>query len=512
MSSSLSPAKRVAAVEAMRSEVLDLLVVGAGATGTGTALDAASRGLTVGVIDKGDIASGTSSKSSQLVHGGLRYLQQGNISLVREALRERKLLLTTLAPHLVRPLAFMLPLKHRVWERLYVGAGLLAYDVIGGAGALPRHRHISKRGALKRFPDLNPDALIGAMQYFDAQMNDARLAVAIARTAAREGASIASYTSLVGRLPDETPGVHRVLVRDELTAEEYVIAARSIALCVGVWAPEVAAIFTESDNAVGIIRSKGVHLRIPRAAIDGSTALIVPTGKSVLFVLPSGNHWLVGTTDTEWMEDPDSVRPTQADIDYILGLLNAVVRHPITVDDVTYTYAGLRPLVKDQSVGGDTAKVTREHSIIRVAPGVLAIVGGKWTTYRVMARDLVDTLLPDLGEARPACRTQSIPLVGSAGEDARDVAALIALDPSLATPLIDAPGFTRADVAHACINEGAIHLSDVVDRRLRLGLALDSLPDSTLREVVEVMSDSLHWDATRVEQEIGSYSAQRASL
>ncbi len=279
MSSSLGPASREAAVQAMQSEVLDLLVVGAGATGTGTALDAASRGLSVGLIDKGDIASGTSSKSSQLVHGGLRYLQQGNVALVRESLRERKLLLTTLAPHLVRPLPFMLPLKHRVWERLYVGAGLLAYDVIGGAGAVPRHRHVSKRGAIARFPDLRPDALIGALQYYDAQMDDARLAVAIARTAAREGAHVAPHTSLVGRLSDEPQGVHRVVVRDELSGDEYVVSARNVALCVGVWAPEVSSVFTESDNAVGIIRSKGVHLRLPRSAIDGETALIVPTGQ-----------------------------------------------------------------------------------------------------------------------------------------------------------------------------------------------------------------------------------------
>jgi glycerol-3-phosphate dehydrogenase len=342
-------------MRAISSEVLDLLVVGAGATGTGTALDAASRGLTVGLIDKGDIASGTSSKSSQLVHGGLRYLQQRNFALVRESLRERKLLLTTLAPHLVRPLPFMLPLTHRVWERIYIGSGLLAYDLIGGAGAVPRHRHLSKRSAMAKFPDLRPDALVGALQYYDAQMDDARLAVAIARTAAREGAHVASHTALVGRLADEAQGVHRVVVRDELSGDEYVVSARNVALCVGVWAPEVSAVFTETDKAVGIIRSKGVHLRLPRSAIDGDTALIVFTGKSVLFVLPSANHWLVGTTDTEWLGDPDAVEATSGDIEYLLGLLNAVVRRPVTADDVTYTYAGLRPLVRDQSVGGNTA-------------------------------------------------------------------------------------------------------------------------------------------------------------
>jgi glycerol-3-phosphate dehydrogenase len=512
MDSSLGPASRAAAMRAISSEVLDLLVVGAGATGTGTALDAASRGLSVGLVDKGDIAGGTSSKSSKLVHGGLRYLQQGNVALVRESLRERKLLLTTLAPHLVRPLPFMLPLRHRVWERVYMGAGLLAYDLFGGAGAVPRHRHLSKRTALRKFPDLRPDALIGALQYYDAQMDDAGLAVAIARTAACEGAHVAPHAALVGRLPDGHEGIHRVLVRDELTGEEHVVSARSIALCVGAWAPEVSAVFTEAEDAVAIIRSKGVHLRLPRSAIDGETALIVPTGKSVLFVLPSERHWLVGTTDTEWLGDPDSVEPTMDDVEYLLGLLNSVVSRAVTADDVTYTFAGLRPLVRDEAVGGNTAKVTREHRIVTVSPGVLAIVGGKWTTYRVMARDLVDTVLVEAGEPSRPCGTESIPLVGSAGEARAEIAALTARDPRLAEPLPGAPGYLRADVAHACLSEGACILADVVDRRLRLGLNLDEVTDATVLAVASEMGAALGWNLATVERAAAGYRAPRVAL
>ena len=495
----------------MSSEVLDLLVVGAGATGTGTALDAASRGLSVGLIDKGDIASGTSSKSSQLVHGGLRYLQRGNVALVRESLRERKLLLTTLAPHLVRPLPFMMPLRHRVWERAYVGAGLAAYDLIGGAGAVPRHRHLSRQSALRKFSSLRSDALVGAMEYYDAQMDDARLAVAIARTAAREGAHVAPHAALVGRLPDARTGIHRVVVRDELTGEEHVVSARNVALCVGVWAPAVSSLFTETGHAVGIIRSKGVHLRLPRSAIDGETALIVPTGKSVLFVLPSANHWLVGTTDTEWLGEPDEVKPTTEDVEYLLGLLNAVVNPPVTIEQVTYTFAGLRPLVRDEAVGGNTAKVTREHRIVAVAPGVLAIVGGKWTTYRVMARDLVDTVLAEAGEPRRPCRTQSIPLVGSAGEAQTEIAALAALDSRLGEPLPGALGYRRADVAHACLSEGAFLLADVVDRRLRLGLNFDEVTDATVLAVATEMGQALGWDPLRVERAVSDYRESQVS-
>ncbi|MEI6361776.1 MAG: glycerol-3-phosphate dehydrogenase/oxidase [Actinomycetes bacterium] len=523
--SRLGPENRRAALLAMQQEVIDLLVVGAGATGCGTALDAASRGLPVALIDKGDIAVGTSSRSSKLVHGGLRYLQQGNVALVREALRERDLLLTTLAPHLVEPLPFMLPLHHRVWERAYIGAGLLAYDVLSGSSALPRHRHVTKTKALSRFPSLRRDSLVGALQYFDAQMDDARLAVAIARTASRSGAHVAPHVRLVGQRGDSRDGVHEVALRDELTGEDFTIRARSVALCVGVWAPEVSALFTGATEAVGVIRSKGVHLRLPREALSGETALIVPTGKSVLFVIPSDTHWLIGTTDTEWTANPDRVEPDRDDVDYLIGQLRRVVKEPISADDVTYTFAGLRPLVRDQSVGGNTAKVTREHRIVRVAPGVLAIVGGKWTTYRVMARDMVDTILSEGGLPPRPCVTQGMPLVGSSivpVVDARDVAALsptdrdaldrrygsrvgevlglIAREPDLIRELQDARGFIEAEVVHACLNEGACTLEDVLDRRLQVGLNLDVVTPELVRSVAHLMGRALGWDEASTNQ------------
>jgi len=526
MSSRLGPASRQQAIAEMAETVLDVLVVGAGATGCGTALDAAARGMSVALIDKGDIAEGTSSRSSKLVHGGLRYLQQGNVSLVREALRERDLLLTTLAPHLVEPLPFMLPLHHHVWERAYIGAGLLAYDVLAGSSVLPRHRHLTKSTAMSRFPSLRRDALVGALQYYDAQMDDARLAVAIARTAAQQGALVAPRTSLIGHVEDGD-GVHRVLLRDELSGEEFTVSARSIALCVGVWAPEVSAMFTESHDVVGVIRSKGVHLRLPRTALEGETALIVPTGKSVLFVIPSDTYWLIGTTDTEWSEAPDSVEPDERDVEYLLEQLAKVVSVKIDASDVTYTFAGLRPLVRDQAVGGNTAKVTREHRIVRVAPGVLAIVGGKWTTYRIMARDLVDTVLRDAGQKPRVCTTEQIPLVGSSvmpthvvdaapdlsdveratlerryGSRVSEVLAIMAAEPALAAGLPDAPGYRRAEVVHACMFEGASRLDDVIDRRLRFGLNLDVVTPELVQATVDIMGEALSWDASTVAREL----------
>jgi glycerol-3-phosphate dehydrogenase len=530
VSSRLGPESRQQAIVSMKETVVDLLVVGAGATGCGTALDAASRGMSVALIDKGDIAGGTSSRSSKLVHGGLRYLQQGNVKLVREALRERDLLLTTLAPHLVEPLPFMFPLKHHVWERTYIGAGLLAYDVLAGSSVLPHHRHVSKRSALARFPSLRPDALVGALQYFDAQMDDARLAVAIARTAAQQGALVAPHVSLVGRSSDDATGLHTVRARDELTGAEFTVRARSVALCVGVWAPEVSTLFTGVDDAVGIIRSKGVHLRLPRSAISGETALIVPTGKSVLFVIPSKTHWLVGTTDTEWTDDPDRVEADRDDVDYILGLLGKVVKEPISADDVTYTFAGLRPLVRDQAVGGNTAKVTREHRIVRVAPGVLAIIGGKWTTYRIMARDMVDTVLSEAGSPVRECITATIPLVGSSaipvddstpapglstadretlerryGTCVGELLAIMTADPGMVDELPHAPGYVKAEVVHACQSEGASLLEDVLDRRLHVGLNLDDVTVELIATVAEVMGQTLGWSEAKTRDAVAAY-------
>lgn len=318
------------------------------------------------------------------------------------------------------------------------------------------------------------------------------------------------------------------------TGEALVVTARSVALCVGVWAPQVADSFTSQTSTVGIIRSKGVHLRLPRSAISGETALIVPTGRSVLFVIPSRTHWLIGTTDTEWTGDPDKAEPTQGDIDYLLGLLAGVVSPMVTPADVTYSFAGLRPLVRDQAVGGNTAKVTREHRIARVAPGVLAIVGGKWTTYRVMARDLVDTVIDESGGRPRPCTTAAIPLVGSLveaategsfsvlaeedrlvidrryGSRASEVLSIMSADPSMASPLPDAHGYWAAEVVHACLNEGACRLDDVADRRLRFGLNLDAVTPRLIRATAEIMGATLAWNPERVTSAADAYLAASA--
>jgi glycerol-3-phosphate dehydrogenase len=450
----LGPASRTRALAALADERFDLLVVGAGATGCGTALDAAARGLKVALVDSGDIAGGTSSRSSKLVHGGLRYLQTGDVALVREALAERELLLTRLAPRLVRPLSFLVPLRHG-WDRLYMGAGLTAYDGLARSGLLPGHARLSAAEAVEQFPDLRDDRLAGALRYYDAQMDDAHLAVALARTAAGLGVDVATYVSVVSAAAErDADGMRRVTVRDATSGAEVVVAARAVALCVGAWAPEVSSVFgaaaaVDSDaQAVGVVRSKGVHLRLPRAAINGTSAIIAPAGQSVLFVLPNPTHWLIGTTDTEYAGRPEDVAPEPEDVAYLLDRLREVVTSDVTTDQVTYAFAGVRPLARDTGVGGSTAKVSREHRISEVADGVLAIVGGKWTTYRIMARDLVDTVVDGLGLPLISCTTDTIALV-----DARDAEldALLTADPSLGEPVVDAPGFRQVDVPHSAI-------------------------------------------------------------
>ena len=486
MGDSIGPADRDRALAHLADDVLDVLVVGAGATGCGTALDAAARGLRVGLIDAGDIAGGTSSRSSKLVHGGLRYLQTGDVTLVREALHERDLLVTVLAPGLVRPLPFLLPLR-RPWDRLYLGAGLRAYDLLARSRLLPPHEVLSADEASVQFPDLR-GPLVGALRYYDAQMDDARLGVALARTAAGLGAYVASHVTLVdGGVVDG--GLRRVVVRDEATGSSITVATRAVALCVGPWAPQVAALFADDGPGPGaVVRSKGVHLRLARRAIDGQDALIVPAGDSVLFVLPSPTHWLVGTTDTPFDGPPESVSVEPADVAYLLDRLREAVTADVSEADVTYAFAGVRPLARDGSIAGGTTKVSREHRITAVGDGVLAIAGGKWTTYRIMARDLVDAVVADLGVAALPCRTDEIALVDPrAGE----VAALIAGDPALADPLLEAPGFVRADVVQAVVHDGARTVDDVVRRRLRLPLELDVVTEGTLAEVARLTLGAL---------------------
>src|SRR4051794_21789079 len=386
MTGGLSPAARAAALDAARSGELDLLVVGGGITGAGAALDAATRGVRVGLVEADDLASGASSASSKLIHGGLRYLEMGDFGLVREALRERELLLTRTAPHLVSPVPFLWPLRGRAWERAYLGAGLALYDTLGGARSVPRHRHLTRSGALAAAPALRPDALVGAVQFHDAAEDDARMVVEVARTAAGFGAQIATRLRVAGflRAGGRVTGVEAV---DEETGERLELRAAHVACAAGAATDRLRELAGGASRR-RIVPSKGIHLFVARERLPMSTGILARTEKSVLFVIPWRGGWLIGDTDTPW-RSPERPVATGADVDYLLARTNALLARPLTRADVHGTTAGLRPLVADAQAG-DTTRISRKHVVESPLPGLTTIAGGKYTTYRVMAADLVD--------------------------------------------------------------------------------------------------------------------------
>ncbi|HET8600652.1 MAG TPA: glycerol-3-phosphate dehydrogenase/oxidase, partial [Segeticoccus sp.] len=339
----LSPEARQQALAALAVEEVDVLVIGGGVVGAGAALDAATRGLRVGLVEQRDFASGTSSRSSKLIHGGLRYLEMLDFALVAEALAERSLLLTRLAPHLVRPVPFLYPLTHRGWERPYVGSGLALYDTLGLAwgrrsvgaaparGGMPHHRHLSRRGALRVVPSLRKDALVGAVQYWDAQVDDARHTMFLARTAAAYGAHVASRARVVGLLR-EGERVTGAEVSDLESGRRLEVRARQVVNATGVWTDETQA-FAGERGQFHVRASKGIHLVVPRDRIRSDSGIILRTETSVLFVIPWGRHWIIGTTDTDWTLGKAHPAASQRDIDYLLRHVNAVLSTPLTRAD-----------------------------------------------------------------------------------------------------------------------------------------------------------------------------------
>ena len=536
MSTRLSPAARESALEDLTDRELDVLVVGGGVVGVGTALDAVTRGLRTGLVEQRDLGSGTSSRSSKLVHGGLRYLEMLDFALVREALRERGLLLGRLAPHLVRPVPFLYPLTHHGWERPYVGAGLALYDAMATAGAhgegrLPRHRHLTRRQVRRIAPDLRTEQLTGAIRYFDAQVDDARLVVTVARTAAAHGALVAPRSKVVGFLR-EGERVTGARVVDLETGRERRVRARVVVNAAGVWTDEIQEL-VGGRGALNVQASKGIHLVVPRDRIRSETGLITRTETSVLFVIPWGRHWIVGTTDTAWKLDKAHPAASRADIDYLLTEANRVLREPLRHEDVEGVYAGLRPLASGQSE--PTSRISREHVVVTPVPGLVIIAGGKLTTYRVMGRDAVDAAAHSLGGAVPPSITERVRLLGADGFESRrnqaaelacssglhrariehllgrygglvdEVLDLVTGRPALAAPLPGTEDYLSAEVVYAVTHEGARHLDDVLTRRTRISIETFDRGVAAARPAAELMAGELGWGEARVEDEVDHY-------
>jgi glycerol-3-phosphate dehydrogenase len=544
-STRLGPAERVAALEALAGIEHEVLVVGGGVVGAGVALDATTRGLTTGLVEARDFGSGTSSRSSKLIHGGLRYLEQLNVSLVREALSERSILLQRLAPHLVHPVSFLFPFGHYGWERAYVGTGVTAYDLLGysmgQARGLPGHRQLTRGAALRLAPALKRSAVKGGIVYWDAQVDDARYVVTLLRTAAEYGAHVASRTQVTGFLR-EGERVTGVRATDLETGTEVEIRAQQVVNATGVWTDDIQQM-VGGRGTINVRASKGVHLVVPRDRIQSGTGIILRTPSSVLFVIPWGRHWIIGTTDTDWALDKAHPAASRADIDYVLGEVNKVLAVPLTRDDVEGVYAGLRPLLAGESEL--TSRLSREHTVAHPVPGLVMIAGGKYTTYRVMARDAVDAVAHGLdGKVAPSC-TDQIPLAGADGYQALwnarhalarssglhvariehllnrygsmtgEVLDLIAADPSLGKPLTGADDYLRAEIVYAASHEGARHLDDVLARRTHVSIETWDRGVTAAEEAVTLMAGPMRWKSRQVARELENYrvrvAAERAS-
>ena len=543
--SALTPEGRTEHLSRLRGATaenpLDVLVVGGGVNGAGAAFDAATRGLSVGLVESHDWASGTSSRSSKLMHGGLRYLQMLDFKLVAEALRERDLLLEHTAPHLVKPIKFVFPFFKKVIDRGFIGSGVMLYDAmqsIGRKRAVPFHRHLLHEKMLEVFPALDGEKAVGALQYYDAQMDDARFVMMLVRSAAQHDAAVANYTTVVGYL-HEGERVIGARVRDEETGEEFDVHARETILAGGVWTQEQQDL-AGADAGLEVLASKGIHVTVARDRIPAvpDTGIITQTEKSVLFIIPWDEYWVIGTTDTPWTQDPRDVGATCEDIDYVLEHANAVLKDDLAREDVIGVYSGLRPLLqpvkKGEGSGKGSTKVSREHTVMQVEPGLTAIAGGKFTTYRVMAEDVVDFAIKDIEPGRPSL-TRSVPVIGAQGyetlvrdkaEIARrhgfdeirtdrllfrygalltDVLALIDEDPSLATPLEHAPRYLRAEVVYAARAEGARHLADVLERRTRLDYETRDRGVAAAEEVAALLAAELGWDEAATAAEVSAY-------
>ena len=534
-SSELGPEQRDAAIESLATEEFDILVVGGGVTGAGAVLDAASRGLKVALVEARDIASGTSSRSSKLIHGGLRYLEQYDFKLVREALHERELMVSSLSPHLVKPVGFLYPLHEKLKERTYVGAGLALYDVLRGfQRALPWHKHISGKKIAEIAPSLRPDIVTGAVKYYDAQVDDARHTMTIIRTARRHGATIATRVE-VDQLIKDGKKVIGATVIDTETGKKFNVSAKAVVMCAGIWSDEMHQRFGLKAG-YGVTMSKGVHIVVPGNAIKSNTGIILKTAISVLFLIPWGDKWIVGTTDTPYDGDRAHPYATPEDVQYILDQANKVLDPQLKREEIIGVYAGLRPLVANTK-GSATTKLSREHTTDRSAPGFVSIAGGKYTTYRVMGKDAIDLAVTDLRRIVNSSCTEKLPLVGADGyfaltQQSAQIAAqfgldektiihllnrygslisevleLITEDNKLAKPLAEGLPYLKAEIVYAASHEGAMSVDDVISRRTRLAFEAPHAGIDLAEDIATLIAPVLGWGAKEKKASIAEYKA-----
>lgn len=559
--SALNPGQRAAALDTASAHEHDVLIIGAGATGTGCALDAADRGLSVVLLEAGDLAAGTSSRSGKTFHGGLRYLEQLNFGLVQAALHERNLMVSTLAPYLTQPEPFLFPLTKR-HERAYLGAGIGLYDAmtlrrggssgparrsrrtestggIGSAGsagstAIAHHRHFSRAGALRLTPALDRGLVRGGIRYYDVRVDDARHVMTLARTASGLGARVVRSATVTDFLRSGER-VCGVVARDELTGRSFEVRARVVISATGIWAGELQKL--AGAQTFRVAPAKGVHLIFAQDAFDSETGIFARAEDSVIILRRWWNYWMLGTTDTPYTGDLRAPRAETEDVDYLLRNINRYLARKLTRQDIVGTFAGLRPLLAPiDDDPGVTSALSRDHAVLPGPDGLITVVGGKYTTYRRMAADAVDAAVAHLGATFAPSRTEALPVVGTAGwQSVRDRAQAIAgryglseadilrlvsryggltervlapadADPSLARPLPGAPGYLGVEYIYAVTAEGAMTLEDVLWHRTRVSF---ETPDGGLEvaaAVAALIAPCLGWSDAQCQAQVAAYT------
>jgi glycerol-3-phosphate dehydrogenase len=522
---------RAAALARLADERWDVVVIGGGIVGSGVLLDAVSRGLRAALVEQDDLAVGTSSRSSRLIHGGVRYLEDMRLHLVREALAERSRLMT-LAPHLVRLERFLFPVYGwPVVHRAMFSAGLTLYDVLGAARDGGRAHHLGARAVAELIPPISRRGLRGGVTYCDGVEDDARYSIAVARTAVAQGATAVTRARATGLLSSSDGRVTGLTVRDLLGDTELTVQADRVIDATGVWLGHPEARL--GGSTMKLVPSRGSHLLFERDRIPMRTGLTLKIPGRVLFVIPSPGAWIVGTTDEPDDGSPDRPAPTGHEVDHILETVNGVLALDLSRKDALGAYAGLRPLVG--APGGDTARISREHTIHQEASGLVRVSGGKYTTYRLMARDAVDMALEGRDPA-PRSSTADLPLLGAAPRDELDrlaveLATTDGLDASRAAALVDRHGTQardvltlgreldllrplaedipqlEAEVAWAVRHELALGLDDVLSRRMRLSMARRDRCASIAPRVAAIMAADLGWDEAREAAEVDAYLA-----
>ena len=541
----LSYRERDDALHRMSIEGVDILVIGGGITGAGVALDAAARGYRVGLVEKSDFSSGTSSKSTKLVHGGIRYLAQFDFALVRESLVERGLLMRN-APFLVQPVGFLLPLyagakrpmgmpirpPFGLGMGLLLRAGLLAYDLMSGRLGIKRHRRISKGTAGRLFPCLNTDKLEDAFIYYDAQTDDSRLTATVIRTAAQHGALVANHAELKG-LQQVGGRIKAALVEDGVSGRSFSIRTGTVVNAGGAFAGRIEEL--AGPSTIRIKPAKGVHLTVERQALKlGRGAIVLPETDDgrLLFLVPWGAHVTIGTTDTEG-GDIDRPRADKDDVAYLLRHVNRYMHCDLQESDIISAWAGYRPLVTSRKSAQASSRLSRTHAVLDGPGGMVTVVGGKLTTYRRMAQDTIDHIARQQGKP-VAHATERLPLSGSEGwprahEDLKAAAAefqlkpdtlrrlalygsssrvildLIRADPDLATRIVPGLPYIMAEVIYACRYEMALDLADLLERRLRVSFEDRSHGVEVAPRVAALMAEELGWDETETKCQVNNY-------